>query len=58
MAVTVTAEPDLVASLMKTLSRRPFGEKSEIIKKGRPKPKLDTLTKASIDFVRHFKESH
>ena len=57
MAATVDAEPDLVASLLKTpFSRRPFGDKVEIIKEGRPMPKLDSLTKASSKgFVRHFK---
>lgn len=58
MAATVDAEPDLVASLLKTpFSRCPFGDKVEIIKEGRPTPKLDSLTKASSKgFVRHFKD--
>lgn len=57
MAAALTAEPNLVASLLKThFSRRTYGDKREITEKGRRTPKMNSLTKASKGFVGDFKD--
>jgi hypothetical protein len=57
MATAFTAPSDPVSDLLRLpFSRRSFGEKTDLISRGRPTPKLDGLTQAGKGFVRHFTE--
>lgn len=59
MAAAFTPLTDPVFNLLRVpFSRCLFGEKKEIILKGRFIPKLDGLTKAGKGFVRHFTEGN
>ena len=57
MATAFTAPSDPVSDLLRLpFSRRSFGEKTDLISRGSPTPKLDGLTQAGKGFVRHFTE--
>ncbi|CAL8394982.1 unnamed protein product [Boreogadus saida] len=57
MATAFTAPSDPVSELLcSPSSRRSFGEKTDLISRGRPTPKPDGLTQAGKGFLRHFTE--
>ena len=57
MPTAFTAPSDPVSDLLHLpFSRRSFGEKTDLISRGSPTPKLDGLTQAGKGFVRHFTE--